>query len=201
MAKITLKMFAPASLGPLGVKNRLIMAPMGTRLASEIGGVTQRQIDYYAERAKGGVGTIITEVICVDYPLGVTGPTTLTLHDNAYIGGHNELVEAVHSHGAEDYLPIGACRDGRPGHEHQGPAAGGPSAIPCKFLNVLPRELTTGEVEEIVHKFVEAAIRAKTAGYDGVELHGAHGYLIAQFMSPSSNKRRDKYGGELLRSG
>jgi 2,4-dienoyl-CoA reductase-like NADH-dependent reductase (Old Yellow Enzyme family)/thioredoxin reductase len=188
-------MFESAFLGPLKVKNRLIMAPMGTRLASEIGGVTQRQIDYYAERAKGGVGTIITEVTCVDHPLGVTGPTNMTLHDNAYIGGHNELVEAIHAYGTKVICQlVHAGRQTRPSSiQGQQPVA--PSAIPCKFINVIPRELTTEEAEEIIRKFIAAAARAKTAGYDGVEIHGAHGYLIAQFMSLNSNKRTDKYGG------
>lgn len=197
MAKITLKMFAPASLGPLGVKNRLIMAPMGTRLGSEIGGVTQKQIDYYAERAKGGVGTIITEVICIDYPVGVAGSKTTTLHDNAYIGGHSDLVEAVHAWRTKIICQlVHAGRQTRP-ESTRGLQPVAPSAIACKALNVLPRELTGSEVEDIVQKFVAAAMRAKTAGYDGVEIHGAHGYLIAQFMSPSSNKRKDKYGGDL----
>lgn len=188
-------MFESAFLGPLEVKNRLLMAPMGTRMASEIGAVTQRQIDYYAERAKGGVGTIITDAAVVDYPLGATGATNMTIHDNAYIGGHNELVEAVHNYGAKILLQMKhAGRETRlPSFLGMKPVA--PSAMACKFFDVLPRELTTDEVEAIVQKFVQAAMRAKTAGYDGVELHGAHGYLIAQFMSLSSNKRTDKYGG------
>jgi 2,4-dienoyl-CoA reductase-like NADH-dependent reductase (Old Yellow Enzyme family)/thioredoxin reductase len=191
------KMFEPAFLGPLRVKNRLIMAPMGTRLANEVGGVSQRQIDYYAERAKGGVGTIITEVTCVDHPLGAIGPTSLTLHDNGYIGGHNELVEAVQSQGARIICQlVHAGKQTRP-TSIKGLQPVAPSAIPCKFLNVMPRELTTAEVEEIVNKFVEAAVRVKTAGYDGVELHGAHGYLIAEFMSAVSNQRSDRYGGDL----
>ena len=189
------KMFEPAFLGPLEVKNRLVMAPVSTRMASEIGGVTQRQIKYYAERAKGGIGTIITEITCVDHPLGETGPTNMTLHDNAYIGGHNELVEAVHAYGAKIICQlVHAGRQTRPSSiQGQQPVA--PSAIPCRFLNVMPRELTTEEAEEVIRKFIAAAVRAKTAGYDGVEVHGAHGYLIAQFMSLNSNKRTDKYGG------
>jgi 2,4-dienoyl-CoA reductase-like NADH-dependent reductase (Old Yellow Enzyme family)/thioredoxin reductase len=189
------KLFEPAFLGPLAVKNRLVMAPMGTRMASEVGGITQKQIDYYSERAKGGVGTIITEITSVDHPLGGTGPTTLTFHDNGYIGGHNELVEAVHGYGARIICQLAhAGRQTRP-TSVKGLQPVAPSAIACRFLNVLPRELSTGEVEEIVQKFIEAARRAKTAGYDGVELHGAHGYLIAQFLSPCSNQRTDRYGG------
>jgi 2,4-dienoyl-CoA reductase-like NADH-dependent reductase (Old Yellow Enzyme family)/thioredoxin reductase len=191
----TNRMFEPAFLGPLAVKNRLIMAPMGTLMASEVGGVTPKQIDYYAERAKGGVGTIIVEITSVDYPLGGTG---LTFHDNGYIGGHSELVEAVHVYGAKIICQL--AHVGRQAHpsDLKGLQPVAPSPIPCRILKVLPRELSTREVEEIVQKFIAAAKRARAAGYDGVELHGAHGYLIAQFMSPCSNQRTDRYGGSLL---
>jgi len=191
----TNRMFEPAFLGPLAVKNRLIMAPMGTLMASEVGGVTQKQIDYYAERAKGGVGTIIVEITSVDYPLGGTG---LTFHDNGYIGGHSELVEAVHAYGAKIICQL--AHVGRQAHpsDLKGLQPVAPSPIPCRILKVLPRELSTREVEEIVQKFIAAAKRARAAGYDGVELHGAHGYLIAQFMSLCSNQRTDRYGGSLL---
>lgn len=193
------KIFERGFLGNLEVKNRLIMSAMGTRLASEIGGVSQRQIDYYSERAKGGVGTIITEVTSVDYPLGVTAPTSLTIHSDAYIVGHNELVEAVHTLGSKII-----CQLVHAGRQTTMSSTGGiqpvaPSAIPCKFLDVMPRELTSDEIKGIVIKFIEAAVRAKTAGYDGVELHGAHGYLIAGFMSANSNHRNDMYGGSFSR--
>ena len=191
------RIFEAGSLGSLKVKNRLIMAPMGTRLASEMGGVTQRLIDYYEERAKGGVGTVIVECTAVDYPLGSGSPKNLTIHHNSYIAGHNELVEAIHLHGAKAICQIyHVGRNTRP-INIQGLRPVGPSAIPCKFINVIPRELAANEIEDIVRKFVEAAIRTKTAGYDGVELHGAHGYLIGSFMSPSSNHRNDRYGGDL----
>jgi len=193
------RMFQAASIGLLNAKNRLLMAPMGTRLANEIGAVTQRQIDYYAERARGGIGTIITEVTVVDYPLGVTGPTNMVIHDNSYIGGHNELVEEVHAYGAKIICQlVHAGRQTKPA-SLKGMQPVAPSAIPCEFLNVMPRELGTGEVEDIVRKFIEAAVRTRTAGYDGIELHGAHGYLIAQFMSASNNHRQDRYGGDLLK--
>lgn len=193
MAK--LKMFESARLGPLQVKNRLVLVPVTTCLSNETGGVTQQLIDYYAERAKGGVGTIITEVTCVDYPLGVTASTNLTLHDNAYVAGHNFLTEAVHTYGTKIFCQLEHAGRQTTPSSIKGLQPVAPSAIACKFINVVPRALTTGEVEEIVQKFIDAAGRAKTAGYDGVELHGAHGYLIAQFMSESSNQRTDKYGG------
>lgn len=192
------RLFEPAFMGSLEVRNRIVMAPMGTRLASEIGGVTQRQIDYYEERAKGGVGTIIVEVTSVDYPLGSATLKNLSIDDNTYIAGHNELVEAIHAHGAKAVCQIWHVgRNARP-ENRRGLQPVAPSAIPTKFYNVMPRELTTSEVEDTVKKFIQAAIRVKAAGYDGVELHGAQGYLIGSFMSPESNYRKDRYGGDLI---
>lgn len=189
------KLFEPAFIGRLKITNRLIMAPMGTRMGSETGGVTKQLIDYYARRALGGVGAIITEITGVDYTLGVGSANNLTLHDNRYLPGHNELVEAVQTQGARIICQLGHVGRNRRVFDKLQPVA--PSAIPCPFFNVVPRELTVAEIEEVVRRFVEAAVRAKTAGYDGLELHGAHGYLIAEFMSAMSNHRQDRYGGDL----
>jgi 2,4-dienoyl-CoA reductase-like NADH-dependent reductase (Old Yellow Enzyme family)/thioredoxin reductase len=189
------KIFEPALLGPLEVRNRLIMAPMGSRMANENGGVSPWQIDYYAERAKGGVGTIIVEITGVDSPRGVSSPKTLTIHDDFYIGGHNELVEAAHAHGARIVLQL--AHVGRNRRFGMGVQPVAPSPIPNRFFGVTPRELSRGEIEDLVKKFIAAALRAQNAGYDGIELHGAHGYLIGTFMSPLSNRRKDRYGGSL----
>jgi 2,4-dienoyl-CoA reductase-like NADH-dependent reductase (Old Yellow Enzyme family)/thioredoxin reductase len=189
------KIFEPAFLGPLEVRNRLIMAPMGSRLSNENGGVSPWQVDYYAERAKGGVGTIIVEITGVDSPRGVASPQTLTIHEDFYIGGHNELVEAVHAHGARILLQL--AHVGRNRRFAMGVQPVAPSPIPNRFFGVTPRELSREEIEDLVKKFIAAALRAQTAGYDGVELHGAHGYLIAEFISPLSNRRKDRYGGSL----
>lgn len=172
-----------------------MMAPMATRMSSEIGGITQKQIDYYKERAKGGVGTIITGAVAVDYPLGAFSPKNLTIHHNSYIAGHNELVETVHAYGAKIICQLNHC--GRQGSSFHGKQLVAPSAIPCKSSKMIPKELTINEIWEIVRYFVEAAIRAKKAGYDGIQLHGGHGYLIGQFISPYSNHRKDNYGGDL----
>ena len=188
-------MFEPTKIGNIKLSNRLIMAPMGTRLCSESGAVTDIQIAYYAERAKGGVGAIITESTAVDSPLGLTGATSMRIHDNAYIGGHNELVERVKAYGCKIFCQlVHAGRQTKPA-SIQGMQPVAPSPIPCGFLKVVPRELKIEEIEEIIVKFGLAAERAKRAGYDGVEIHGAHGYLIDQFMSEDTNQRQDKYGG------
>jgi len=191
------KLFEPAYIKSLRIANRLMMAPMGTRLCSESGAVTEVQLAYYEERAKGGVGAIISESTAVDSPLGLTGATSMRLHDNAYLGGHNELVERIQRHGVKVFCQlVHAGRQTTPANI-QGMQPVAPSPIPCGFLKVMPRELSEEEIQEIVAKFAEAALRAKTAGYDGIELHGAHGYLIDQFMWAKSNTRQDGYGGDL----
>mgnify|MGYP001416676719 CR=1 FL=1 len=191
------KLFEERYIGNMLIRNRIVMPPMGTNLANELGAVTPAMIHYYRERAKGGVGLIITEINSVDTPQGCALANQLSIDDNSYIAGHNELVEAVHEHGAKIITQLHhAGRQTTPQNTlNMQPVA--PSAIPDPFLKVVPRELSVEEIEEIIEKFVQAAIRAQNAGYDGVEIHGAHGYLVGQFMSPFSNKRTDLYGGDL----
>ncbi|MCG0275984.1 MAG: FAD-dependent oxidoreductase [Thermosediminibacteraceae bacterium] len=192
-------LFSEGRIGNLTVKNRIVMPPMATNLANEDGSVSQRLIDYYVARAKGGVGLIILENVQVDYPQGKNVACQLRIDDDKYIAGLFELAEAVHSYGTKIFMQIHhAGRQTTPGViEGLQPVA--PSPIPCGFLGVQPRELTLDEIEGIIQKFVNAAVRAKIAGFDGIELHGAHGYLIGQFMSPRTNKRVDQYGGSFER--
>ena len=171
------------------------MPPMGTNFAAEDGQVTEQLVDYYEERAKGGVGLIIVEASCMDFPLGQLISRQLRVDEDQHILGLSRLVERVHSHGAKIALQIahgGRLARAR-AHQLQ-PVA--PSAIPAPGRET-PRELTVGEIGEIVLRFTKAAGRAKKAGFDAVELHGAHGYLFHQFFSRASNKRQDQYGGDL----
>lgn len=125
------KMFESAFMGTLEVKNRIVMAPMATRLASEVGEVTQRLIDYYVERAKGGAGTIITEAVCLDYPLGALSPNNIKIDHNSLIAGHNELVEFVHAYGTKILCLL--WHPGRNNRVIDGRQPAAPSAIACKF--------------------------------------------------------------------
>ncbi|NPV53545.1 MAG: FAD-dependent oxidoreductase [Firmicutes bacterium] len=190
------KLFEPGQIGSMKLRNRIVMPPMGTNLASETGAVTDRMIAYYKERAKGGAGLIIVEIVCVDSPVGRAIPNQVRLDMNTYIAGHNELVEAVHFYGVKIIPQLHHAGRQTTPDSTDGMQPVAPSPIPCEFLQVQPRELATSEVEVLVAKFVDAAVRARNAGYDGVEIHGAHGYLITQFMSPRTNKRLDKYGGD-----
>jgi len=195
-------LFSPASIGLMKVRNRIVMPPMCSRLATPEGYVTKEQVDYYATRAKGGVGLIIVEYAYIQKG-GKSAFNQLGVYSDWCINGLSRIAEGIKIHGARAVLQI--CHGGRqttPVILGNGiPVA--PSPIPCKFMSGLIgrtdfcREMSIEEIQETIEAFGEAARRAKTAGFDGVEFHGAHGYLLASFLSPYTNKRTDLYGGSL----
>jgi len=191
------KLFEPGMIGRMKVKNRVVMPPMATNLAGPFGEVTDRILRYYAERAKGGVGLIITENVQVKYPEGKNVACQLRLDQDKYIPGYQELAEAVQVYGTKIFMQIHHA--GRQYHDIEGVDGVAPSAIPCGFLQQPVRELRTDEIWDLVERFSETALRAMKAGMDGVEFHGAHGYLIGQFMSPHTNQRIDEWGGTFER--
>ena len=176
------------------VKNRIVLPPMGTRFADVMGQATQRHIDHYQARARGGAGLLIVPWVLVEskYELK-TG--RLRLDTDEYIRGLNEIVEAVHPYGAK--IAVQLAEGGRAISKSEAlqgqPVA--PSAAYCAPYGTTAREMTVEEVEYFVDKFADASYRAKVAGFDAVEYHAASGYLISQFLSPFVNKRTDKYGG------
>lgn len=188
-------LFKEGKIGNLTLKNRIVMPPMGTNLAGPEGEVTDQLIAYYEERAKGGTGLIIVEFTCIDYEYGKGFIRQLRLDDDRFIPGINELANAVHNYGAKVFVQIHHA--GRQSNSSliNGKQSVAPSSVACAAVGEVPRELTTAEVKELVNKFVQTAIRCKLAGIDGVEVHGAHGYLINQFLSPEANLRTDEYGG------
>jgi len=174
----------------------MVMPPMEARLNRPDGSVAKPMIDYYAERAKGGVGAIIIQNTHIDDKLSKSSLSQLGIYSDHLIAGLSDLAEAIKAYGAAILLQIGhGGRQCVPEATGRQPIA--PSAIPCKTVRVMPREITLAEIEEVQDAFAEAARRAKQAGFDGVEIHGAHGYLMCSFLSPYTNKRRDKYGGKL----
>jgi 2,4-dienoyl-CoA reductase-like NADH-dependent reductase (Old Yellow Enzyme family)/thioredoxin reductase len=174
------------------LKNRIVMPPMGTKHASKEGYVTSQIKDYFEARARGGAGLIIVEATLV-HPRGRGFVGLLEITDDKFIPGLSELVGVIHRHGAKAAIQLQHCgRMAKSVLTGMQPVA--PSPIPGPGGEV-PKELTAGEIKEIVGYFADAAIRAKKAGFDAIEIHGAHGYLIDQFLSPSSNKRKDNYGG------
>jgi 2,4-dienoyl-CoA reductase-like NADH-dependent reductase (Old Yellow Enzyme family)/NADPH-dependent 2,4-dienoyl-CoA reductase/sulfur reductase-like enzyme len=187
--------FKQGKIGNLTLKNRIVMPPMGTNLAGPEGEVTDELIAYYEERAKGGTGLIIVEFTCIDYEYGKGFFRQVRLDDDRFIPGINRIANAVHKYGAKVFVQIHHA--GRQSNSSliNGKQVVAPSNVACAAVGEEPRELTTAEVKELVNKFVQSAIRCKQAGIDGVEVHGAHGYLINQFLSPQANLRTDDYGG------
>jgi 2,4-dienoyl-CoA reductase-like NADH-dependent reductase (Old Yellow Enzyme family)/thioredoxin reductase len=188
------KLLEEGSIGKMMVKNRTVMAPVANRLNDESGAVTQRFIDFYVERAKGGAGLIIIENTCVDWPLGKAGDFPVRLDGDSFIHGLNDLAETVHPYGAKlaTQLQHAGGQTNESATDGLQPVT---SSVLSSYRGSLPRELTIPEIKAIVRKFADAARRTKQAGFDAVEIHGAHGYLPTQFMSPYMNARHDMYGG------
>jgi 2,4-dienoyl-CoA reductase-like NADH-dependent reductase (Old Yellow Enzyme family) len=188
-----------AKIGVMELRNKIVMLPMATQYASDTGAVTERLIDYYVDRARGGVGLIIMGAVCVDSFLGKTGTTQLCIDNDKFIPPFTDLIEEVHNYDAK-IVPqlIHAGRQVATLDAVEGRQPVSASDVPCSFIPlVTARALRIEEIECIVDKFVKAAWRASVAGFDGIELHGAHGNLIEQFISPRTNKRTDEYGGDL----
>jgi len=189
-------LFSQGRIGKMQLKNRIVMPPMGTGYHDEGGFVSQRLIDYLEARARGGVGLIIIEVTAPSLECNVSN-YQLTLGDDSYIPGFKNLAEVVHRHGAKIAVQLQhsswELRDGKPAQV--GPS---PIVMPARVMGVMggaPHELTRDEISGIIQWFAGAAGRAKEAGLDGVEVHGAHQYLVASFLSSSTNQRTDEYGG------
>ena len=186
------RLFEPAYIGSLRLKNRLIMAPMQTGMAGVNGEVTQQLIDYFAERASGGVGMVITGHANVDYARGTSPPVMLRVDHDCFIPGLRNLVEAIQRGGAR-----ACCQINHLGAMAQPTGIKEPYA-PSSLAHIPhAKELSLEEIAEIEGKFAKAAARAKRCGFDAIEIHGAHAYLIAQFLSPFTNRRNDAYGGDL----
>jgi len=184
-------LFSPIQVGKLRLKNRIVMPPMGNRYPTYYGEVTPRLIQYYVERARGGVGLIVVQFANVTstgqsslYPLGIW-------HDNQ-INGLKNLARGIKAEGVP--VAIQLAHVGAMGESSiTGIQPVGPSPIPC-FRREIPRELNINEIHDLVEDFAQAARRVVEAGFDAVELHMAHGYLLQQFLSPLSNRRNDEYG-------
>jgi len=186
----------PIRIRSLEIANRLVMPPMGTGLGNLDGTVSDANIAYIKRRAKSGAGLIITEITEV-HPLGSVNPNCLGVWDDKFIPGLRKLADVVHARGSKIAMQLHHC--GRESYlKTKNHTAIGPSAVPSFIYGFLgnPREMTLEEIQETIVSFGSAAKRAVAAGYDAVELHGAHGYLLMQFLSAFSNKRTDQYGGD-----
>jgi len=186
-------LFSPGKIGRMTIKNRLFMAPMVRNYATEDGLATPRYLAHIARIARGGVGALILEASYIT-PEGRGFSHQLGLHTDAAISGLRELVKAAHEHGAvigPQLFHAGRQTSSAITGKH--PVA--PSGLPDPTIGEVPRALSVEEIRTLITAFALAALRAKDAGCDFVELHGAHGYLITQFLSEFSNARDDAYGG------
>lgn len=208
------KLFEPIRIGKVAIRNRIAMAPMVTQYCDR-GYVSDQQIAYYAARARGGVGLIVTEHVLAsrwaedNCPLNVMG-----LYDTHHMLGLAELVETIHAFGARTFvqLNLGVGIQGsslRAGMQPVGPSAVSyrvpDEMVPRNCLEPfapfmageLPREMSIEEIEREQISFVKAAMMARAVGFDGLEIHAAHGFLLSEFLSPRFNLRTDRYGGSL----
>ena len=194
-------LFSPFTVRGLTLPNRAVMAPMSTEMGGRNGEVTPDMIAFYRERAIGGIGLIIVEYTCVDPETGRSNEYQLTLKDRRNLDGHRRLVRAVHEAGAKAFMQL----------QHSGQYANRavlPGGMPVGPVDIFSkkdvtrrtcRALTPHEVAGMAEAFGATAALAVEAGYDGVELHGAHGYLLSQFLSPLANRRDDAWGGDFER--
>lgn len=193
-------LFKPLIVKGIAIRNRIVMPPMNTNFAEADGSVSERFKKFHVERGKGGVGLIIVSPAYID-PTARKRKGALLLHDDRFIPKLVELTDAVHATGAKVLQQLN--HNGRlitSSKELKTASTGipvGPSAIPHLQTGGIPHVLTLEEIKEIIEKFAGAARRAKEAKFDGVEIHGAHGYLINEFFSVYSNRRTDEYGGSL----
>ena len=186
--------FSPVTIRHMTVKNRIVMMPMGTNFGEQNGEMSFLHINYYEQRAKGGTGLLIVENASVDSPQGSNGTTQLRIDSDNYIPRLYKLCENVHKHGACIAIQINhagaSAMSSRIGMQ---PVSA--SDVPSKEGGEIPRPLAKEEILNIVRKYAEAARRAQICGFDAVEIHAGHSYLISQFLSPIYNKRTDEFGG------
>jgi 2,4-dienoyl-CoA reductase (NADPH2) len=212
-------LLSPGRIGPLELRNRIVLAPMGTYLGGEDGHITERHQRFYEERARGGVGLVTTEVVAVDWPRGAAMTHQLGLSDERFVPGLQDLTRRVHAHGAKISVQLQhagkiAVKDLAEGRPLSVPSAGArfdagmqdltageKAAMARNISRVDPRNLfrvlDEDEILRIVECFASAALRARQAGFDAVEIHAGHGYLVNEFLSCHTNQRTDRWGGSL----
>lgn len=196
MVKYT-KLFEKGHIGNLTLRNRVTMTAMGNGLATWDGEASPELIRFYEDRSKGGCGLIFTEFTRVDDTSGACNPNQLCIATRKHVRSVQRMAEAVHRHGGKIFVQLHHGGREAPPALNSGKQPMGPSAILNKVNGLVSTEMSKEDIDYIVGKFVAAAVNCKKAGIDGVELHGAHGYLLGSFISPYTNKRTDDYGGSV----
>src|SRR5262245_31770676 len=190
-------LLTPARIGPVEIPNRIVMPPMTTRTADAEGFVTDATVAYYMARVEGGTGLITVEMASPE-KAGRHRRRELGIYDDRFLPGLTRLVDHIHGGGAKASIQLGHG-GGHTRTDICGETPIAPSAIPhpvyeVTFETIVPQEMSHARIGETVAAFANAAARARTAGFDCVEIHAAHGYLISQFHAPFENRRTDEYG-------
>ncbi|MGG4095432.1 NADH:flavin oxidoreductase [Paenibacillus lautus] len=195
----TASLFEPFTIGNLTLSSRVVMAPM-TRGFSPNGVPGPDVAAYYRRRAENGVGLIITEGTLINHPAATDSPNVPNFHGEAALNGWAEVVRQVHEVGGKIMPQIWHIGMTRPIGAEPNPEALpiGPSGLDLDG-NVVTKPMTKDEIEQVIQAYADAAANAKRIGFDGVEIHGAHGYLIDQFLWERTNQRTDEYGGDMLK--
>ncbi len=202
------KMLEPFRFKHLVLKNRMVKAPYVSTYCDERGYVLDSAVYHYEAIAKGGEGLFITESVAVD-PLGVTGAPRMAIWDDSYVPGQRRIAEAVHKYGTPILMQLGHAGPARSTGSYGATSTSKVAPLVPKAASSLTQEqlpgprpncpegLTKAEIEDLIRKYLKAAERARAAGFDGVELHFATGYLMNSFFSRAWNKRTDEYGGPI----
>ncbi len=188
-------LFSPIKMGGVYIPNRFVRSATHDFMATDDGHITERQLSLYRNLGKGEVGLIISGHAFI-HPSGKASPKQIGIHSEKTIEGLSRLTQAVHESSSRFFLQI--AHAGRQTKEKLcecTPLA--PSAVYEPVFKITPKEMTVMEIEAVISQFIQASQRAKQAGFDGVQLHVAHGYLLSSFVSPYTNKRNDEYGGSL----
>ncbi|MGE5381522.1 MAG: FAD-dependent oxidoreductase [Methylocystaceae bacterium] len=186
---------SPLQVGELVFPNRVVVPAMHTNLASAQGEVTDQLVQHYIRRAQGGAGAVVVEVAAVQYPLGRQSLTDLQIEDSSCLPGLKRLAAGIKSAGAVCFLQLFHAGAQTSPSLNEGHTPVSPSGVPVRVTGITPRTLDLEEILKLTHSFIQAGIWAAEAGFDGIELHAAHGYLLSEFLSPLTNQRNDNYGG------
>ena len=190
------KIFEPITIKRMTIKNRVAMTPMGTNYGETSGEMSNRHMNYYSLRAKGGTGLIILENANIEYPVGSNGTSQIRIDHDSFMPRYYQLVENLHKNGAMVAIQVNhagaSASSARTGMETVSS-----SNIPTKAGGEIPRPMTREEILTTVKKYGEAAKRVQAIGFDAIEIHCGHSYLMSQFISPYYNKRTDEFGGSV----
>ena len=188
-------LFSPVKIGTIEIPNRFARAATHDFMAGRDGSATERQVSLFENLAKGEVGLIITGHAYVN-PEGVASPYQTGIYADRLVEGLSRITGAVHRYPSRIFLQVShAGRQTKPKLCGCTPLA--PSSVYEPTFEVTPKEMSQKEIRGVIHDFIQSGRRAKEAGFDGVELHVAHGYLLSSFISPNTNRRKDEWGGTL----